>query len=209
MQEDRLLTRFAAKKWIFVVQAVVCGTFGLFGVIMGPLFYSGTLRKANGRPATDAGLPLIVIGILLLLVFFKALFDLAARRGPILRICREGIELKLIGRSSLDKVPLVPGMIRVAWSIISLQGFASNVVRMPWECVQEVHVSGLPMSKTLTITGTMFSARTPDLTAVPPIARSIGFPEVAFVAPIDEVASVVRHFAADPTLRGDLESWEE
>ena len=102
----------------------------------------------------------------------------------------------------------MPGMIRVAWSIISLQGFASNVVRMPWECVQEVHVSGLPMSKTLTITGTMFSARTPDLTAVPPIARSIGFPEVAFVAPIDEVASVVRHFAADPTLRGDLESWE-
>ena len=207
MQENFANT-LAAKKWIFVVQAVVFSAFGLFGVIMGPLFYYGTLRDANGRPATDAGIPLTVIGMVLLLVFFKALFDLAARRGPILRICREGIELKLIGRSYLDKVPLVPGMIRVAWSIISLQGFASKMLRVQWDCIQRVHVSGLPMSKTLTIAGTMFSARASDFTASPPIARSIGFPEVSFVVPVDNVASAVRYFAADSTRRCDLESWE-
>ena len=41
---------------------------------------------------------LTVGSIFLLLVFFLAVFNVAARRRPVLRFCREGVEVNLIWR---------------------------------------------------------------------------------------------------------------
>ena len=41
-------------------------------------------------------------------------------------------------------VPLVPGLVRVAWAILSLQGFRSHRVRIPWPQFEGAAVSGFP-----------------------------------------------------------------
>jgi hypothetical protein len=87
-------TRFAAKKWIFVVQAVACGTFGAFSVIMGPLYFLvlysvrtvgpvGCRDSLNGDRHCDASRTR-----LLFLWNYQSNFNLSARsnrateRGP-------------------------------------------------------------------------------------------------------------------------------
>ena len=71
-----------------------------------------------------------------LLVFALAAYEIFARRRPLLRLCREGIEIVQIGESSLDGFPLIPGLIRVAWLILSTQGFRHPAIRIPWRSVQ-------------------------------------------------------------------------
>src|SRR3954465_2957401 len=114
MSRPDMPTRFTGKTWIFYAQALIWGGIGTFGLIFGPLFLFGFMNKANGAPATDAGIGLTVVSVPLLMLSDLAVYNIRARRRPLLRLCREGIEIMEIGRSSLDGIPLIPGMIRVA-----------------------------------------------------------------------------------------------
>ena len=90
------------------------------------------ITDANGNVRPQAGQILVVGGCCFLAVAALAIFNILARMTPVIRCYREGIECKLIGVSSLDAVPLVPGLVRLAWTILSFQGFRSQRVRIPW-----------------------------------------------------------------------------
>jgi hypothetical protein len=67
----------------------------------------------------------------LVLVFALVAYQLRARRRPLLRLWREGIEIVQVGTSSLDRIPLIPAFIRLACLIVSTQGLRKRVVRVP------------------------------------------------------------------------------
>src|SRR5947199_5229803 len=95
-------TEFMARTWLFIVQALIFGGLASFSLVFGPLFLFGFMKKANGVSATDAGIALTALSVPFLLVFALAVYNLSARRRPLLRLCREGIEFVEIGASSLD-----------------------------------------------------------------------------------------------------------
>jgi hypothetical protein len=175
-------------------------------LVFGPLFLFGLMKSADGRPTTDAGIALCIMSVPLCLVCALAVFNLMARRRPILRLCREGLEVNQIGVSSLDGVPLVPGWIRVAWLILSRQGFRQELVRTHWQTLESVHTGGVPMARTLTIDAAFY--RRADADGSPSISQ-LCFREVAFEVPVDHIALAVNGFAHDPDSRGLLPSWND
>ncbi len=189
-------TEFRGKTWIFVVQALVFGGFAVFGLVFGPLFWLGIRERADGRPATDAGIFLTSWGVLCFPIFALAVFNIVARWKPILRICREGVEMTIIGSTSLDGVPFVPGPIRVAWAILTTQGFRKRIVRVAWGELRQVEVSGLPMARKLTVITSSSHSET------------VMFREHVFESPLNAIALAVSSFAEDDEARDGLTSWD-
>ena len=200
-------TQFSGKTWIFIVQALVFGGLGAFGLVLGPLFLLGVLKPADGRPGTAAGIALTVMSVPFLLMFALAAFNVLARRRPILRVCREGLEINMIGSSSLDGVPLVPGLVRVAWLIISFQGFQRQTAWAPWPSFRRVAISGPPMARTLTISGEIIRPPQLDDDRQEPFANRIAFHEVEFDAPLDQVAATIEDYSQYTELKQQLPSW--
>lgn len=205
MSHNRPPTQFTGKTWIFIAQALVVGGLGIFSLILGPLFLFGVMKDARGQPAPDAGVALTIMSVPFLLSFALAVFNVVTRRRPIIRVCREGLVINMIGSSSLDGIPLIPTMIRAAWLIVSLQGFKQQILVAPWESLQNAAVSGPPMARTLTIVGPMFRAMNPRDTAAQ--ANQITFRDVAFVLPLHQIAGTIQAYWRDPESRQNLPGW--
>ena len=201
-------TQFTGKTWIFVVQALVFGGFAGFSLLLGPLFLLGILERADGKPGTEAGVALTIMGVPFLLIAALAIFNIIARRRPILRICREGLAVNMIGSSSLDGTPLLPSLVRVAWLIVSLQGFRQQILLAPWESLRGAGVSGLPMARSLTIAGAMFHAADIHFAQPDQAADQIVFPEVAVNEPLDRIATTVNAYFRNAEFRDRLPSWD-
>ncbi len=142
-------TAFKAKTWIFWAQAIVFGVLGAFAMTMGPLLLMSVIVPAHGGSDDGAGIALSIFGVIFLAVFMLAIFNIAARKKPIILLVDGAVEVNLVGTSTLDGIPLVPGFGRVAWSIISGQGFRRSTIRVPCDRVTDVAVRGLPMGKVL------------------------------------------------------------
>jgi hypothetical protein len=193
--------RFRGKTWIFWARLLASGVLGIFGVIVGPLCWTGALTDAKGQVRPDAGPPLTIIGLGLLVVALLAAFNIVSRFRPTIRCYREGIECNVVGATSLDGVPLVPGAIRVAWAILSLQGFRSRCFRTQWTDFQGARVSGLPMAYILSLHGTFANLQSGKVT------NGVAFKQVALRDDPKVVAGILNQLAADPASRDQLSSW--
>jgi hypothetical protein len=209
MGNSEIPSEFMGKTWIFLAQAIVLGTLATFSLVFGPLFLFGYINKANGAPAIDAGIVLSTMSLPLMLVSALAAYNLWARRRPVLQLCREGIKIVLIGSSWLDGIPLIPGMLRVAWLIISTQGFRQRVICVPWAGYQDAWVSGLPMARHLTILASPVFARVEDLPLGWIPVEQVVLDEVWFVGPLDQIAEAIKSYGNLPTTRKQLPSWHE
>lgn len=201
-------TQFAGKTWIFIAQALVFGALSLFGFLLGPLFLLQIVKDARGRPATDAGVALLLVSVPMLLVFLLAVFNIVARRQPLIRLCREGLAINVIGSSTLDGVFLIPGIVRVAWLIISLQGFGQQMLLAPWQSLQQARVSGPPMARTLTIIASLYRPADPQASELIPVAKQIAFREVAFRTPLEQIAQEINRYSKVAESRNSLPSWD-
>jgi hypothetical protein len=167
---------------------------------------NGVLKPANGKSDDTAGIALTLIGAALAPVFLLAAFNLIARKRPLVRICREGLELAVIGASTLDRIPFVPGLARLAWSIVSLQAFSRHVLRVVWDEIDSVRAVGMPMSRMLLIEGVIRDSRlaSSDLAA----RVAVSFDEAALKTPLDQIVISVQEFVHEPSLRQALPSWK-
>ncbi len=208
MSYNALPFHYPGKTWIFYAQAYIFGGFGFFGLVLGPLFLFGVMKDAQGRPATDAGVGLTITSVLLLLVFALAVFNIVARRRPMLAVCREGLAVNMIGSSSLDGVPLIPSMIRVAWLVVSRQGFKQQVILVPWQSLHHADISGLPMARVLTIVGPIYRASDQAFNNAIPLANQVVIREVAFDDPLEEIAEMINLYRRTPEIRCELSSWD-
>ncbi len=149
-----------------------------------------------------------IMAVPMFLVALLGWFNVYARLKPLLRICEEGLEINIIGASSLDGVPLIPNLIRVAWSIVSLQGFKKQIGWIPWEMFRDVQVSGSPMMRSLVIIGTVAypTFRGDDLNAKIGDSISVAFRDADFQDSLDAIASTIRAFYDNPKARNALPS---
>jgi hypothetical protein len=209
MSRLEMPTQFMAVIWIFVVQSIIFGGLATFSLVFGPLFLFGFMNKANGAPATDAGIALTAMGVPFMLISALAVYNIRARRRPMLRLCREGIEIVEIGRSSLDGFPLIPGMIRVAWLILSMQGFRRRVVRVLWHDFEDAWVSGPPMARRLTILAPPSRGTAEALPRDSSVADQIVLTEVMFSTPLDNIAASIKWNANHSLDLRHLASWDD
>jgi hypothetical protein len=202
----KLPTIFFAKTWYLYVGAIVFTALAAFSAIMGPLFLLEIIKPAHGRPGTEAGIALSVMAAPMCLIALLGWFNIRARRRPLLRICDEGLEINVIGASSLDGVPLLPIMVRIAWLIVSLQGFKKQIGWIPWPSLRTVQVRGLPMARTLVIAGTIVypTFRGEQVTAR--IANAVSFRDAEFQDPLDTIADAISAFALEPEACSTLPS---
>ncbi|NNE00228.1 MAG: hypothetical protein HKN47_23150 [Pirellulaceae bacterium] len=199
-------TDFYAKTWYLNVAAVVFTCLGGFSALFRPLFLFEIMKRADGQSGTEAGTALSIMAIPLVLVAILAWFNVYARRKPLLRICKEGIEVNIIGASSLDGVPLIPTMVRVAWLILSGQGFKQQIGWISWNQINNVQISGLPGVRSLVI----------DASLVKPVARGektrtllgskINFRDAELRDPLESVAGAIWHYHHQPAARQSLTS---
>lgn len=199
-------TIFYAKAWYLYVTAVVLTMLALFCTILGPLFLFDILKRADGKPGTEAGVAMSIMAIPMVLLALLGWFNVYARFKPLLRICSEGLEINVIGASSLDGVPLIPNLVRVAWLIFSLQGFKKQIGWIPWETFGSVEVAGLPMMRSLVINAIIAYPilRGDALTAK--IGDSVAFRDAEFQEPLDKIASAIQACYDDPEKRNALPS---
>lgn len=201
-------TVFYAKTWYHVASALVFTVIGTVSVILGPLFLLDVLKRADGKPGTEAGIALSIIGSFMILVALLGWFNVYARRTPLLRICREGMLINIIGASSLDNVPLVPSILRVAWLILSLQGFKKQVGMIPWESFEAAQATGLPMMRSLVIVAKIVYPNRRDQAGKSLQDTRIVFRDAEFRDSLDKVAASIDAFQDDLEARGSLPSWD-
>lgn len=150
-----------------------------------------------------------IIAVPMCLVACLGWFNVLARRKPLLRICREGMEISVIGSSSLDGVPLVPTWIRVGWLILSMQGFRRQLGWAPWETFRGVQVKGMPMMRTLTIDAAIVYPTLDGDDVSGQIGNQIAFRDADFRDPLEEIASAIQAFYDQPDARHALPSLHE
>jgi hypothetical protein len=191
------------KTWIFVAQAIIFGGLGLFSLPMGMLFLFGNLKRVNGAPATDAGIALTLISFPLLLLFALAVFNVWARRHPVLTLSPEGIEIVRIGWIAPQWARVIPVRMRLAWSIISMRGFRRTVFHVPWWHSPHAHVSGPPMQCLLTIDA-WIPAPSADAESPEFFPYQIVLPQVDFVTPLGPIAAAINAYADARAASEDL-----
>jgi len=199
----RPATRFAGKVWIYVAQAAIFGHLGGVSAVLGPLFLFGLLESADGRPTTDAGIALCIMSIPFLLMFALAIFNFCARREPVIQMFEQGIEARLVGVSSLAHVPFLPEMVYVAWAIVSRQGFRTQIVRCRWPAFQRARIGGMPLERTLKISGDFRLARDGEGVGY----ESIVFGEAEFASRLEPVVQALYFYAERGEERALLSKW--
>lgn len=181
---------FYGKTWIYVAQASIFGMFGVIGIIFGLLSLFGIARSADGRPMIEAGIPSTIMGIAFLGIAAVAIIHIRARSEPIIRILDQGLEIKVLGSTVLDSVPVAP----IGLTLL-FHGLRNQVVWVPWSTFRGAEISGFPIARTLTIFAVIYSSIAAEQDQQPPIASRISFGEHEFVDSLDEVAATICGFA--------------
>jgi hypothetical protein len=203
-------THFYGKTWIYRAQAIVFGSFTIFGLCTGPLFLTGTWERADGKPGTGAGIGLTAVTLVFMLpVFVLAVFNLRVRRQPIVRLCREGIEARLIGGTRVDGVPLLPTQVRLLWGFLSTEFFRVRVFRVLWPDVVGAQVTGLPGMRLLCVHGAFREISDGTALVTQPVANDLTIQQVYLKRPLEELATAISHYRSSDSIRGELGSWSQ
>jgi hypothetical protein len=201
--------RFRGKIRIFVIQAVVFGPLAAFSFGGGLLYFTGKARKANGDLATDAGVGLLAMSLPMAGFLGLAAYQIRQNRWPLLRVCREGIEVRVTAPSSLDGVPFVPGLVRAGWLIVSAQGFRKRTVRIPWAAFDHAEVVGLPLARSLTIDASLPRATLEPVPEGSSLTDHVELGQTWVSTPLEEIRARIQEFADAPARRAQLESWTQ
>jgi hypothetical protein len=193
--------RFNGKTWISWAKVVLSGPAGLFCAVNAVLFLCGLQTDANGQGAPLLAIPFGIMALVFLPIAAMGGANIVASRTPIIRCFREGIECNLVGNTSLDHVFGVPGIVRVAWKIYSLQGFRSSRVRIPWSQFRAADVAGITMAYRLGLHGLATNLRSGHT------SEQIVFRQSDLTIHPNQIAEVINGFAANPAARDELPSW--
>lgn len=193
--------RFYAKLWIHWVYLLLFGSASLVLLVGGWLFWFKGMRDAVGELRPDFGRIMFIFGLCFLPVAAEKMFGVAARMRPLIRCYREGIEFRIIGRSTLDGLPFVPFPLRIAWPVLSLSGFRSHRMRLLWSDFRDARVSGFAMAYVLTCYGLATDVKTGKVTS------SVSYPQVAFRDSLQHISDMLNVLAIHPDLRENLPSW--
>ena len=193
--------RFRAKSWIYWARLLICALLGGFLFLFGIAAWLGWTRDSSGEPMTEAGPLLTGVGVCVIVVGLLALAKIVGSLAPAIRCYADGIECNLVGATSLDGVRMLPHFIRLAWEVLSLQGFRTRRVRVRWDEFLGAEVRGLPMAYVLALHGSFVN-----------LGTGATYPSVAFQQHLlkdspHDVARAINLFASRPNKRTELPQW--
>ena len=160
--------------------------------------------QANDKPAAEVAILLLIAAAIGLFASF-CWFNVLIRRRPLLRICNEAIEVNVIGRGSLDNLP-IPILIKLAWLMLSMRAFKKQIGWVPWESFQGVVVGGLPTMRTLTIHGTVAYPKFHGDEIEATVSDHIMFCASEFREPLETIEDTIKEFFKHPASRDTLPS---
>ncbi|HIM28535.1 MAG TPA: hypothetical protein EYG57_03135 [Planctomycetes bacterium] len=201
-------TEFFGKTWIYRVGAFMCFLLSFICVVVALLFLFGISTPANNKPPADAAVVLSLIAVAVGLFGYFCRFNVLIRRKPLLRICNEGIEVNVIGRGSLDELP-IPMWIKIVWLMLSMQGFKKQIGWVPWESFQGALVEGLRAMRTLTIHGTVAFPTFQGDQIEAKVTNRVKFCSSEFREPLETIALAIHEAFKHPASRRTLPSLHE
>ena len=202
-------TNFYPKRWYVVLFAMVFTMFAIFCAIFGPMILLDMIKKADGSSGREGGIALSIFAVPFSLFALFGWFRVYMSSKPLLRICNEGLEINVIGASSLDGIPFIPSWIRVALLSVSLQGFKKQIGWIPWDSLRNVELSGLPMLRSLVIDATIVYPSFKGDVIAATIGDKIVFCDAEFKDPLESVFKIIQVYHQNPEARTVLPSLQD
>jgi hypothetical protein len=193
---------FRGKTWIYTANLLIFGFLGSFCIIMGVLFGTKTLTDANGDPRPQAAIPLLILGPVMLLVAGLALYQLIARRIPIISCFREGVVCNMIAPPLFPGLQYFPAGIRLVVMLFSGQGFRRFEYCAPWEAFGGAEIRGTAMSYQILLLGAFRNMKTNH------VFGQITLRQVEFKDSPDDIAATINSLVANRAARDKLTSWQ-
>lgn len=159
----------------------------------------------------EAGFMMIAVGLLTFLpTFLVCVNRLRMNRGFLLKICREGLVYKQAGLTKLDRIPLMPGVIRVWARLFTGAAYQCHYNYIPWSHLENVEITGIRGAQCLRIdhqiTGLQFYQRNPVKNAMTYSA----FRDADFNTPLQKIAESIQFYRANSGRNAQsLPSWFE
>lgn len=202
-------TEFFRKSWVLALGAALSAVLTAFGLVMGPLFYLDVIRTADGKHATDAGIYLMIVGVLGLIYCAATVRRLIIGHVALLRIFREGIELNHICAYVPRWVCDLPGLLRAIW-ILPINFLVPCRARqcIRWEHLVGVSVVGLPMMRKLVVSVAIAPQVRGEATSASQDAYHLALPDTMFSAPLERIVQAIGLFSEDAAARTSLRNWD-
>lgn len=213
MATNEYPTKIYGKTWILWACTLIIGQVACMGCILGPLFWLDILKRADGQPGSFGGIHMTVIGLLLMPVAILFAFQLLARQWPIIKIYKEGLEIREIGTPiQIDPILSIIGIgfiiiILVAiWQLITLQIFRTKTSRLRWDEIP--YIMKDTGSFTIAVSSSSETKETFDESGHSPTVHYSYGPD-SFSLPTEKVDEIVRHYRYTPGARESLPGWDD
>ena len=202
---------FYGRMWMVLAGTLIVGHLAVFGCVMGPLFWLDIIKSANGHPGYEAGIPLTIIGLLLMPIAIAFAFQVFALQRPILKICKEGLWIRSIGtRYEIDPVLTILGfdliliIFIMLWQLMTLQMFRIKVIHWQWD-----HFDLLPKYGIFSVTGWLDKDNKNDFEQGTPVPYTVSYGADSFSVSIDIVRKTIQFYIHNPDSRETLPSWQD
>ena len=180
--------------------------------IMGPLFLCDAIHTADGRPGHEAGIPLTITGLIFVPIAILLVFHLFARQWPIIRIFREGLEIREIGtRVQFDPSLNILGIgfilcaFIALWQLLTLRMFRVRTTRLRWEEIMSIasnrvilEIIGIPIRET----------SFPNSATMDSPTCIFAYDGNSLGVPPDYAGAILYDLFHHPEKRNSLQSWE-
>jgi hypothetical protein len=197
-----LKREFRARLWISWAHLIIFGGLGVFAMTFGVLMWTGRFRNIYDEPVREGGPPCFFTGVGMTTFAGLAFYNIIASSGALIGCFREGIQCKLVARTELDSVPLVPGMLRIAFAIVTGQGFRMRFVRYRWEHFAGAHVTGGVGTRNLMLDGAgLLDNGKPT--------GGLVFPQVQLRDDVEEIAAWLNAWSRDAEQIQRFPSWND
>ena len=187
---------FRARTWYrWLILGVIAG---IATLCLGTGILFATVRMIPNGSGWRDGVPMMAIGLAIGAVAALSGVPIVARRGPVLRACREGLEVRLFGPSRIYGVPSAPGFGRLTWTLISGGTCRFPMLRIRWAEVGGVMVVSHQWERILAIHREPGGGRE---------GGWVMLRQSEIVAIVDEVARALPDWAGDENAREALPGW--
>jgi hypothetical protein len=208
---DEFATEYRAKTLSQWVGACVSGGMTL-GCLYGLLCLTHLIGDQAPKPWRGDAAAAVVIALMTAMVLPRcalSLYQALGRRKPVIQICREGLEVRLVGWNSLENVAHLPEWISYVWSVLSFQGFRTRRLRLMWADLEKPRLTGRASVRVLVLRGRFWKAGEEGDPRNSPAADYARFDQQDFAVPMDDIATAVVRFQENEKQRGFLPGWSE
>lgn len=140
---EKLQTVFYGKRWLLALGGSIAAFVFISMAMMGPLVLLGQLKDDFGKPLPPvAGVILSSIAIFLGFLTWVLWKNFLVRGRPLIRVCREGVEVRIIAASALNDDWTMPSKPVLLWRIITGSGYGNRIGWISWDHLRSVTIVG-------------------------------------------------------------------